>query len=314
MTAGSTNDSSIVFEALTKRYGARTVLDGFDVGVRPGSVTALLGPNGSGKTTALRVLLGLERATSGRALIGGREYRKLDHPVQRIGALLDASWVHPRRSAGDHLAWIARASGIVTDNVTRALAEVGLSGVADQSAGTFSLGMRQRLGIAATILGDPRVLVFDEPLNGLDQEGVHWVRDFFARQTEQGRTVLLSTHMLQEVEHTADRIIVLGQGTVLYEGPTDGLESGESAVEIGVREHPDADELVHRLAADHGWRVEPLPAGTGGPGYLLRGAQVEQVTTALADTPLILRRVQESGSLEQAYGRLTATRADYIGR
>lgn len=307
-------DAPIRFERVSKSYGAHRVLEDFDVRIRPGTVTALLGPNGSGKTTALRVLLGLERADGGRALVGGRPYRDLRFPLRHVGALLDASGVHPRRSAGAHLTWIAQASGLPTSSVEPALAQVGLLDVADKAVGTFSLGMRQRLGIAATILGDPAVLVYDEPLNGLDQAGVVWVRDFFARQTAQGRTVLLSTHMLAEVELTADDVVVIGRRAVLYCGPTSGLSGdGERTVEVDLVDDPAIVPALERVAAERGWAVEARPLQRGVRPYSIRGAGADEVAAALSAAGVPVRRVEDGGSLADAYVRLTAAHADHAG-
>lgn len=307
-------DAPIRFERVSKAYGAHRVLEDFDVQIRPGTVTALLGPNGSGKTTALRVLLGLERPDAGRALVGGRPYRDLRFPVRDVGALLDASWVHPRRSARAHLTWIAQASGISTGTVEPALGQVGLLDVADGDVGTFSLGMRQRLGIAGTILGDPAVLVYDEPLNGLDQSGVVWVRDFLARQRADGRTVLLSTHMLQEVEITADEVVVIGRRVVLYAGPTAGLSGGgERVVDVDLVDDPALGPVLERLAAEHGWAVSARPLHGGVRPFSVHGAGADEVAAVLSAAGVPVRRVEEGGSLADAYVRLTDGRADHVG-
>lgn len=307
-------DSSIEFEHLSKSYGDHRVLSDLTARVRPGSVTALLGPNGSGKTTALRLLMGLERPDRGVARVGGYRIRELDAPYRHIGALLDASWVHPQRSALAHLAWIAQASGLPVRNAAGALEEVGLSDVGEKKVGTYSLGMRQRLGIASTLLGDPSVLVFDEPLNGLDRDGVEWVRSFFLDQADRGRTVLLSSHLLSEVDLTAGQVIVLGRGTVLYAGATAGLTDGSPVVEFDVDGSSETSTAVTELAASRGWQLESGPPRRGVATYTVSGTNLSTVSAALTDAGLRVRRIQDHGSLEEAYARLTADRSDYIGR
>ncbi|MDN5851472.1 MAG: ATP-binding cassette domain-containing protein [Actinomycetia bacterium] len=306
-------DSSIEFDQLSKSYGAHRVLDDVTVRVRPGTVTGLLGPNGSGKTTALRILLGLERPDGGEARVGKRRIRELDAPYRYVGALLDASWVHPQRSARAQLNWIAHASGLPVDVVQPSLEEVGLVDVADAKVGTFSLGMRQRLGIASTLLGDPSILIYDEPLNGLDHDGVEWVRSFFLRQTERGRTVLLSSHLLSEVELTAGDVVVIGRGSVLYAGETGALAEGASAVEFDVDDSAEAAATVERLADSLGWRIESRSRRRGGQTYTVSGASLADVAAALAEVGLAARRIQDRGSLEDAYARLTADRIDFVG-
>lgn len=308
------HDSSVEFDRLSKSYGAHQVLSDMSVRVRPGSVTALLGPNGSGKTTALRLLLGLERPDRGEARIGGHRIRELATPYHHVGALLDASWVHPQRSARTHLTWIAQASCLPLDVVQPSLEAVGLADVADTSAGTFSLGMRQRLGIASTLLGDPRVLVYDEPLNGLDHEGVEWVRSFFLDQADRGRTVLMSSHLLSEVEVTADEVIVIGRGSVLYAGDTDSLAEGVSAVEFDADDSAATAAAVHRLTDARGWRLESVGRRRGGSTYTVSGASLADVSAALSAARVTVRRIQDQGSLEDAYARLTAERSDFVGR
>lgn len=307
-------DSSITFDQLSKSYGSHQVLADITVRIQPGSVTGLLGPNGSGKTTALRILLGLERPEHGEARIGGRLIRELSAPYRHVGALLDASWVHPQRTARAHLTWIAQASGLSVGVVQPSLEEVGLTDVADSKAGTFSLGMRQRLGIASTLLGDPSVLVYDEPLNGLDREGVEWVRSFFLRQAEQGRTVLMSSHLLSEVEMTADEVVVIGRGSVLYAGKTEALADGTSAVEFDVDDAAETAEAIQQLANSRGWHVESVGRRRGGVTYSVGGASVADVSAALSNAGVTARRIQDQGSLEDAYARLTAERSDFVGR
>ncbi|MYW69924.1 ATP-binding cassette domain-containing protein [Streptomyces sp. SID8379] len=202
-------------KGLTKRYGETLAVDGLTFRVRPGSVTGFLGPNGSGKSTTLRMIMGLDRPDAGQALIGGRRYGELRRPLREVGALLDARAFHPGRSARSHLAALAAGGGIEAARVDEVLETVGLSSVAGRRAGTFSLGMAQRLGIAAALLGDPGVLLLDEPVNGLDPEGVRWIRELTRKLAAEGRTVLLSSHLISEMALTADHLLVIGQGRLV---------------------------------------------------------------------------------------------------
>src|SRR3954464_438256 len=197
---------------LTKRYGETIAVAGLDFEVRPGLVTGLLGPNGAGKSTTLRLILGLDRPSSGSVVIDGRAYRDLPAPLREVGALLDAKAVHGKRSARAHLRWLAEAGEIARARVDEVLAEVGLAEVAGRKIGGFSLGMSQRLGIAAALLGDPAVLLFDEPIKGLAPEGIRWIRNLMQRLAREGRTVVVSSHVMSELEATADRVLVLGRG------------------------------------------------------------------------------------------------------
>jgi len=202
---------------LTKAYGPITAVDRLSFSARPGRVTGFLGPNGSGKTTTLRVLLGLARPTSGSATIGGVPYRDLTEPARTVGAVIDNMGFHPSRSAAQHLRILASAAGIDKRRVDEVLGLVGLTDAAGRTIGGFSLGMRQRLNLAGALLGDPGALVFDEPLNGLDPEGIRWVRDLLRRLAAQGRTVLLSSHLLAEVAHTVDDVVVISGGRLVTE-------------------------------------------------------------------------------------------------
>ncbi|MEV4103947.1 ATP-binding cassette domain-containing protein [Nonomuraea sp. NPDC049649] len=207
----------IELKHLTKRYGATLAVDDLSFSVRPGLVTGFLGPNGAGKSTTMRLILGLCAPTSGEALVNGRRYASLRRPVHEVGALLDANAVHGSRSAYDHLLCLARTNGIGPRRVTEALERVGLTGVARRPVGGFSLGMKQRLGIAAALLGDPGVLIFDEPVNGLDPDGVRWIRDLMRTLAAQGRTILLSSHLMSEMALTADHIVIVGKGRLIAE-------------------------------------------------------------------------------------------------
>jgi ABC-2 type transport system ATP-binding protein len=218
-------------DQLIKRYGRTTAVDGLSFTVRPGRVTGFLGPNGAGKTTTLRVLLGLDAPTSGTATIGGAPFRTHRRGLRHAGALLDGSQAHPGLSAAVHLAVLARGNGLPRRRVDEVLGEVGLTAVAGRRLGTYSLGMRQRLGVAAALLGDPPVLVFDEPVNGMDPEGVRWARELFRRLAAEGRTVFLSSHLIGEMAATADEVIVIGRGRLLAEGTVQELAGPDRSLE-----------------------------------------------------------------------------------
>ena len=205
----------IEVEALTKRYGSTTAVDGLTFTARPGTVTGFLGPNGAGKSTTMRVVVGLERATSGTARVDGRRYADLPAPLHAVGVMLDARSVHPGRTAYKHLLSLAQTHGIGRARVREVLEQTGLEAVARRRAGTFSLGMGQRLGIAGALLGDPRTLILDEPVNGLDPDGVLWVRRLVRELAAEGRTVLLSSHLMHELALCADRVVVIGRGRLL---------------------------------------------------------------------------------------------------
>ncbi|MGE2733581.1 ABC transporter ATP-binding protein [Mycolicibacterium vaccae] len=274
---------------LTKDYGRTRAVDGLTCTVEPGVVTGFLGPNGAGKTTTMRMILGLDRPTSGSAVIDGRRYRDLTYPLRTVGALLDARQVHPTRSVRNHLRWIAAANRLPRRRVDEVLDMVGLSAVASARAGALSLGMSQRLGIAAALIGDPPVLLFDEPVNGLDPEGIHWVRTLMRTLAGEGRTVFVSSHLLSEMADTADRLVVIGKGrliasttvaefldrsgtaTVRVRSPRrDALREVLTGAGLTVRDEPDepdaltvaetTTDAVGELAGEHGITVHELSA------------------------------------------------------
>jgi ABC-2 type transport system ATP-binding protein len=217
--------------SLTKRYGELVAVDELTFAVRSGTVTGFLGPNGAGKTTTLRLLLGLAEPTAGEALVFGRRYRDLDDPARRVGAVLESSDLHPGRSGRDHLRVLALAAEIPASRVEEVLELVGLEAVAGRRVKTYSLGMRQRLGLAAALLGDPELLVLDEPANGLDPAGVHWLRRFLRRFAEQGRTVLVASHMLAEAALTVDQVVIIDQARLVASGRLDELTEGGRTLE-----------------------------------------------------------------------------------
>ncbi|MGC4806634.1 ABC transporter ATP-binding protein [Micromonospora sp. DT233] len=221
----------IELRSLTKRYGGRVAVDGLSVRVQPGVVTGFLGPNGSGKSTTMRMILGLDAPDHGEALIGGVRYADLNWPLKSVGALLDAGAFHPGRSGHAHLTALAASNDIPRSRVAQVLRVVGLSEAAERRAGTYSLGMRQRLGVAVALLGDPGVLLLDEPVNGLDPEGIRWIRDLLRGLAAEGRTVFVSSHLITEMALTADRLVVVGRGRLLAETTVAELAAGHDNLE-----------------------------------------------------------------------------------
>jgi ABC-2 type transport system ATP-binding protein len=241
-----THGQTLVFDGVTKRFGAVTAVADLDFAVEPGRVTGFLGPNGAGKTTTLRMLLGLVTATSGTATIGGRRYAELTQPMLHVGASLEAAF-HPGRSGRAHLQVVAAAAGIPRSRVEAVLELTGMSPYAHRRVGGYSLGMRQRLGLATALLGDPGVLVLDEPINGLDPEGIRWIRSFLRALADEGRTILVSSHLLSEVQQTVDDVVVIAGGRLRFVGPLTDLE--RSAVTGSVVDAPDRAALAAALTA-----------------------------------------------------------------
>ncbi|RZI93644.1 MAG: ATP-binding cassette domain-containing protein, partial [Microbacterium sp.] len=282
------------FAGVTKRFGAVTAIDGFSARVEPGVVTGFLGPNGAGKTTSLRILLGLVSATSGTATIGGKRYAQLAHPLQTVGAALEASSFHPGRTAANHLKVYAQAAGIPASRVDEALGTVGLADVAGRKVGGFSLGMRQRLGLAYTLLGDPGVLVLDEPANGLDPEGIRWMRGFLRELARQGRTVLVSSHLLAEIQQTAEALLIISRGRLVFQGTLGDLtEQDEHAVVVDA---PDRAALAAALTAA-GYAFESLRTG-----LTVRGADAATIGAVAASAGVALSSLQRRGpALEEVF-------------
>ncbi len=296
----------IVAEGLTKRYGDKTAVDGVSFTVQSGKVTGFLGPNGAGKSTTMRMIVGLDRPTSGRVTIDGRDYRSLRSPLTEVGILLDAKAVHTGRSARNHLRAMAATHGIPRSRVDEVIEITGLASVAGKRAGKFSLGMGQRLGIAAALLGDPQTLILDEPVNGLDPEGVRWVRQFVRGQAAQGRTVLLSSHLMSEMALTADHVIVLGRGQVLADAAIDDLVRSWTSNSVVVRA-PRADELTRLIAGPD------VAVTTGEPGLLqVAGLSAAAIGDAAAAHGIPLHELTpRAGSLEDAYLALTEGSVEY---
>lgn len=245
-----TMERMIAASTLTKRYGSTTVVDSLDFTVKSGIVTGFLGPNGAGKSTTMRMMVGLDTPTEGAATIDGKHYSEYKHPLRKVGTLLDAKWVHPNRSAANHLKWIAASNGIPAKRVDEVLGLVGLSDVAGKKAGKFSLGMGQRLGLAGALLGDPEVLILDEPVNGLDPEGIRWVRSFVRKLASEGRTVLISSHLLSEMAQTADHLLVIGRGKLIANSTTHEFIKSASATYTIVRTD-NMDEMKNALREEN---------------------------------------------------------------
>src|SRR5487761_1712153 len=238
----------IEVRGLTKRYGEKVAVNDLSFTVEPGKVTGFLGPNGAGKTTTMRLILGLDYPTRGTATVKGKQYRTLDNPMREVGALLDAKAVHGGRSAYNHLLCLAQTNNIPKRRVDEVLGLVGLSEVAKKRSKGFSLGMGQRLGIAATLLGDPRILMFDEPVNGLDPEGILWIRNLMKALAAEGRTVFVSSHLMSEMENTADHLIVIGRGKLIAASSMKDFVASASGASVRVRT-PSADQLVRAVTA-----------------------------------------------------------------
>lgn len=293
----------ITLESLTKVYGDRRAVDDISLQIAPGKVTGFLGPNGAGKSTTMRMLLGLDRPTSGRALIDGRTYTQLSHPLHTVGALLEPRTGHPGQSARSHLLGMARSNGIPSRRVNEALGMVGLEDVASSRIGTFSLGMRQRLGIASALIGDPQVLVFDEPVNGLDPEGVSWIRHLMRDLAAQGRTVFVSSHLLSEMADTADHLVVIARGRLLADAPLGQLLDVTRTARISSPHAPRLAEVLERAGltvttvADH---LQVSGDGIDGIGGLAHAShlQIDELSFTGA-------------SLEDIYSQLTEGVTDY---
>ncbi|MBV7282613.1 MULTISPECIES: ABC transporter ATP-binding protein [unclassified Corynebacterium] len=295
---------------LSKRYGSTLAVDNLTFSVKPGVVTGFLGPNGAGKSTTLRMILGLDSPTSGQATINGRTYAELENPLRTVGSLLDAKAVHPKRSAANHLRWMAASNGIDTRRVDEVLGLVGLSDVAGRKAGGFSLGMAQRLGLAGALLGDPEYLLLDEPVNGLDPEGIRWVRTFLRSLAEEGRTILVSSHLLSEMSQTADHLLVIGRGRLVSDCPTEDFirQSAQSTVLVRT-DHP--QELAAALQEEN-FHAERSHDPQGREILVVQGTTTDVVGGLAYSIGVAVHELTEQrGSLEDAFMRSTGDSVQY---
>ncbi|WP_018024902.1 ABC transporter ATP-binding protein [Corynebacterium ulceribovis] len=297
-------------EGLTKQYGTVRAVDDLSFEVKPGIVTGFLGPNGSGKSTTMRMIMGLDRPTAGTATIDGKQYAELKNPLTQIGALLDAKWFAPNRSARDHLRWIARSNGIGDQRVDEVLEMVGLTEVAKKKAGGFSLGMGQRLGLATALLGDPQTIMLDEPVNGLDPEGIRWVRLFLKQLAAEGRSVLVSSHLLSEMAQTADHLVVIGRGKLIANTSVHEFIKESSQVTTVVRsEH--MQELAGALR-EMNWEFREEIDADGRMTYVVPGHSTDEVgQVAYSFGALLLELAERKASLEEVYMQRTGDHVQY---
>ena len=296
-------------EGLTKRYGSKVAVNDLSFTAKPGTVTGFLGPNGAGKSTTMRMILGLDRPTAGSVRVDGKLYGELREPLRTVGALIDAKWVHPNRSAHAHLRWLAKSNRIPVSRVDEVLDMVGLGEVAGKRAGGFSLGMSQRLGIAAALLGDPKILLFDEPVNGLDPEGIHWIRRFMRKLADEGRTVFVSSHLLTEMSLTAEHLVVVGKGELIAQCSTDEFVAGAGLTSLTVRS-PQAARL-RELLAEAGIVVQPADP-TAPDTIVVAGAESDRVGEIAAAHGVVLHELSpQRGSLEEAFMQLTGDAVEY---
>ncbi len=300
------SEATIEVSGLRKRFGPTLALDGMSFTVQPGQVTGFVGPNGAGKSTTMRVIVGLDAPDAGSALIGGRSYRSLRHPLTRVGSLLDAAALQPSRSARNHLLWLARSQGLDPTRADEVIGEAGLEGVARRKAGSFSLGMRQRLGIAAALLGDPPVLILDEPFNGMDPEGIVWMRGFLRALAAQGRAVLVSSHLMSELQDTADHLVVVGRGRVIADTAVADLIAAVSAGQVVLRTtaRPAAMTVLTCAGA--------AVAATGRDTLAVSGLPGERIVALLSAAAVPFSEVSaHHATLEEAYLELTRDAVEY---
>jgi ABC-2 type transport system ATP-binding protein len=298
--------NSIAISGLRKRFGATLALDGMSFTVQPGQVTGFVGPNGAGKSTTMRIILGLDAPDAGSALIGGRVYGTLRRPLCCVGALLDAGALQPGRSGRNHLLWLARSQGLPARRADEVTALVGLESAIGRRGGGYSLGMRQRLGMAAALLGDPPVLILDEPFNGMDPEGIVWMRGFLRSLGAEGRSVLVSSHLMGELEDTADHLVIVGRGQVIADTTVTDLIAAASGDRVTVR--TSAAPVAAAVLADAGASVAAL-----GPDALtISGLSSERIVALLAGHPVPFAEVSaHRATLEEAYLELTQEAVEY---
>jgi ABC-2 type transport system ATP-binding protein len=300
------SDATIEVAGLRKRFGSTLALDGMTFTVAPGQVTGFVGPNGAGKSTTMRVILGLDAPDAGRALIGGRPYQGLRRPLTQVGALLDAAALQPSRTGRNHLLWLAHSQGLGPRRVDEVIGQSGLQKAARRKAGGYSLGMRQRLGIAAAMLGNPPVLMLDEPFNGMDPEGIVWMRGFLGALARQGRAVLVSSHLMSELQETADHVVIVGRGRVIADTSTRGLLASASGDRVNLR-----TAAAARAAAVLERAGAHVTAAAGGT-LTVTGMSAERVVTLLSGQAVPFSEVSaHRASLEQAYLDLTGDAVEY---
>jgi ABC-2 type transport system ATP-binding protein len=299
-------EQRIDVSGLRKRFGATQALDGMSFTVSPGRVTGFVGPNGAGKSTTIRVILGLDAPDEGRALVGGLPYRRLRRPLRHVGALVDAAALQPSRTGRNHLLWLARSQRLPVRRVDEVIELVGLTGAARRRAGGFSLGMRQRLGIAAAMLGDPTVLILDEPFNGMDPEGIIWIRRFLRSLAGEGRAVLVSSHLMGELQGTADQVVVVGRGRVVADAPVDELVAAESGDRVQLRTAQPAEAAATLQRDGLAARVADRNTVT------VTGADAQRIVAVLARSGVPFAEVtSQRATLEDVYLRLTAGESEY---
>jgi ABC-2 type transport system ATP-binding protein len=299
-------DATIEVTGLRKRFGSALALDGMSFAVAPGLVTGFVGPNGAGKSTTMRVILGLDAADAGTALVGGQRYTSLRRPMSRIGSLLDAAALQPSRTARNHLLWLAHSQGLGARRVDEVIEQAGLQSVARRKAGGYSLGMRQRLGIAAAMLGDPAALMLDEPFNGMDPEGIVWMRGFLRALAAQGRAVLVSSHLMSELQDTADHLVVVGRGKAIADTSVADLLAAASGDRVTLRTMagPQASVVLVNAGAT---------VATAGPGILtISGLPAQRVVELLGQNSVPFSEVAaHRATLEQAYLELTRDAVEF---
>jgi ABC-2 type transport system ATP-binding protein len=299
-------NASIEIDGLRKRFGSTQALDGMTFTVGPGQVTGFVGPNGAGKSTTIRVVLGLNAPDAGTATIGGRPYHSLKNPLTHVGSLLDAAALQPSRSARNHLLWLAHSQGLKAGRVDEVIAQAGLQAAARRRAGGYSLGMRQRLGIAAALLGDPAVLIFDEPFNGMDPEGIVWMKGFLRSLAAQGRAVLVSSHLMSELQDTAGHLVVVGGGKVIADTSVADLIAAASGNRITLRTTAPADAMT--VLAGAGAEVTAIGSGV----LTVSDLSSQRVVAALTEHAIPFSEVTaHRATLEQAYMELTGESVEY---
>jgi len=299
-------EATIEVTGVRKRFGPALALDGMTFSVLPGQVTGFVGPNGAGKSTTMRVILGLDAADAGTALVGGQPYRALRHPLSQVGALLDAAALQPSRSARNHLLWLAHSQGLGAKRVDEVVGQAGLQSVIRRRAGGYSLGMRQRLGIAAALLGDPPVLMMDEPFNGMDPEGIVWMRGFLRGLAAEGRAVLVSSHLMSELEDTADHLVVVGHGRVIADASVPDLIAAASDDRVELRTAA-RDEAMAALA-----RAGATVAATAPATLTISGLSAERIVAALTEDRVPFAEVTtHRATLEEAYMELTRDAVEF---